>query len=59
VVKGGLEEFSLKNGRDIGDNNNDSRMQRLFAEEGKKIGTIVGYKGKLPLADDWQQLSVF
>jgi hypothetical protein len=37
VVKGSLEEFSLKNGRDIGDNNDDSRMQWLFAEEGKKI----------------------
>jgi hypothetical protein len=48
VVKGGLEEFSLKNGRDIGDDNDDSRMQWLFAEECKKISTIVGYKGKTP-----------
>ena len=47
MVKGGIEEFSLKNGRDIGDNNDDSRMQWLFAEEGKKIGTMVGARRRL------------
>jgi len=31
----------------------------VFVEEGKKISSIVGYKRKLPLADDWQQLPVF
>ena len=53
VVKRGFEEFSLKNGRDIRDNNNDPRMQWLLAEERKKIGAIVGYKRELPLADHW------
>jgi len=56
VVKGGFEQISLKKRRDIGDNNNDSRMQWLFAEERRKISAIVGYKCKLPLADNWQQL---
>jgi hypothetical protein len=32
-------------------NNDDSRMQWLFAEEGKEISTIGGYKRTLPLAD--------
>ena len=41
VSKSGLEEFSLKNGGDIRDNNYDSRMQRLLAEERKKISSIV------------------
>jgi len=62
VVKSGLEEFSLKNGDDIRDNNYESRMQRLLAEERKKISTIVGDIGDkrvLPLADDRQQLPVF
>jgi hypothetical protein len=31
VVKRGLEEFSLKNGGDIGDDNDHSWMQRLLA----------------------------
>ena len=34
-------------------------MQRLLAEERKKISAVVGYKRKLPLADDWQQLQSF
>ena len=55
VVKGGLEEFSLKSGRDIGNNNNDPWMQWLLAEERKKIRAIVGYKRVVPLAGDWQQ----
>ena len=59
MSKSGLEEFSLKNGRDIRDNNYDSRMPRLLAEERKKISTIVGDKRILPLADDRQQLPVF
>ena len=62
MSKSGLEEFSLKNRGDIRDNNYDSRMQRLLAEERKKISTIVGDIGDkrvLPLADDRQQLPVF
>ncbi len=59
AVKGGFEEFSLKNGRNIGDNNDDPWMQWLLAEERKKISAIVGYKRKLPLSDDWQQLPIF
>jgi hypothetical protein len=48
VVEGSLEELSLKGGPDIRDNNNDPRMQWLFADKGKKIRTIVGYKRKTP-----------
>ena len=59
MVKRGFEEFSLKNGGNIGDNNKDPRMQRLLAEERKKISAVAGYKRKLLLADDWQQLPVF
>ena len=59
MSKSGLEEFSLKNRGDIRDNNYDSRMQWLLAEERKKISAIVGDKRILPLADDRQQLPVF
>jgi len=59
VVKRGLEEFSLKNGCDIRDDDNHPRVQWLLAEERKEIGAVVGYKRKLPLADDLQHLPVF
>jgi hypothetical protein len=59
VVKRGLEELSLKYGCDIRDDNNHPRVQWLLAEERKEISSVVGYKGKLPLADDLQQLPVF
>jgi len=47
VVEDRLEELSLKYGPDIRDNNNDPRMQWLFADKGKKIRTVVGYERKL------------
>jgi hypothetical protein len=34
-------------------------VQWLLAEERKEISAVVGYKRKLPLANDWQQLPVF
>jgi len=45
------EEFSLTNGRNVGNNNDHSSIQRFSSVQNKKIGTIVGYKRVVLCAD--------
>ncbi len=53
------EEFSLANGRDARNNDDDPGMQWFSAMKCKKIGTIVRYKRVVLCADGSHELPVF
>ena len=51
MFKGCCKEFPLLRRDDVGNDNDDTRMERLFAVQIKKVGPIVGDEGVLLLAD--------
>ena len=51
MFEGRAEEFSLTRRRNAGNNDDHSGVQRFLPVKRKKIGTIVGYKGVVLLAD--------
>jgi hypothetical protein len=54
-----LKSFSLANGRDAGNNDDDPGMQWFSTMKRKKIGTIVGYKRVVLCANCGHELPVF
>ena len=59
MLEGGTEEFSLTSGRNAGNNDDHSRMQRFLSVKSKKIGTVVGHKRVVLCADGGHELPIF
>jgi hypothetical protein len=55
----GMVEFSLTSGRNAGNNDDHSGMQRFLSVKSKKIGTVVGYKRVVLCADGGHELPIF
>jgi len=53
------EEFSLTNGRYVGNNNDHTGVQRFLSVQNKKIRTIVGYKCVVLGTDCGHELPIF
>lgn len=59
MLEVGAEEFSLTSGRNAGNNDDHSCMQRFLSVKSKKIGTVVGHKRVVLCADGGHELPVF
>jgi len=59
MLERGFEQFLLMGWFYVRDNNDHSRMQKLFPVKAKKVATIVGYEGVVPFANHGHELPIF